>query len=211
MYDTSINGSICQETKAGHEHADHGFISAVLCLTITQWDIFDILSLKEIVAASWSNAARSTSSGTRDVWLNICSLGLFCCKYWCVCDFPKPCCCDGFQTSLMHPSTWCYLNTRAKVWNWNGSLGTITTAQPQVKRRIRVCRCQHIQYITHWVSASCSINIIVGLHSSCKYICLIQSIYNMNLLLIDPGIRISLPEDYTSPEQGLRSFMHSRW
>lgn len=67
------------------------------------------------------------------MWLNICSLGLFCCRDWCVCDFPKPCCCDVFQTSQMHLSTWYCLNTRAKVWNWNGSQGTITTAQPQVK------------------------------------------------------------------------------
>lgn len=35
MYDTFTNGSICQETKAEHEHADCGFISAAICLTIT--------------------------------------------------------------------------------------------------------------------------------------------------------------------------------
>lgn len=37
MYDTSINGSICQETRPGHEHADHGFVSAPLSLTITRY------------------------------------------------------------------------------------------------------------------------------------------------------------------------------
>lgn len=37
MYDTSISGSICQETRPGHEHADRGFVSAPLCPTITRY------------------------------------------------------------------------------------------------------------------------------------------------------------------------------
>lgn len=155
MYDTSINGSRCQETKAGHEHADHGFIIAVPFLTITLLRYFRHFNSKRNSGSLMHLVPHPLALGM--IWLSICSLGLFCCRDWCVCDFPKPCCCDGFQTSLMHLNTWYCLNTRAKVWNWNGSPGTITTAQPQVKRKICVCRCRHIQYITHCISASCSV------------------------------------------------------
>lgn len=142
MYNTSIKGSICQETRPGHEHehADCGFVSAPLCLTITRyfWH-FKSKRNSDSPVQQCSSFHILWHSGWFD-W-TLVPLAFFCCRDWCVCGFPKPCCCDGFQMSLMHPSPWFCLNTRAKVWSWTGPLGTITTAQPQVKRGICVCRC----------------------------------------------------------------------
>ncbi len=122
------------------------------------WDIVDILKSKRNGGSLCSDAARSTSSGSRDDLIeHLFPRPFFAAEIDVSVIFQKLCCFDGFQMSQMHLNTWYCLNTRAKVWNWNGSPGTITTAPPQVKGA-SVCARVSTYSIVHTESVLLTVN-----------------------------------------------------